>query len=92
VPNAGYIKNIMDMARGRVPRTGAKLYPFSEAEGWDVQHLHYFTISELTWLLKKNDFEVKKVFSRGRYQLLRQIFPSLLYASIGILASLRKKN
>lgn len=87
VPNAGYFKHILALLRGRVPRTGAQLHPFSEAEGWDGQHLHYFTISELSWLLKHFDFEPRDVFSRGRLAPWRKIHPSLLFSSIALVAS-----
>ena len=82
VPNIGYIKHIASLIMGRVPRTGAKLYPFSELSGWDGQHLHHFTIKESRWLLEYSGFRVKQVFSRGRWQGIRRVCPTLLYASI----------
>jgi SAM-dependent methyltransferase len=90
VPNVGYFKHILSLIRGRVPRTGARLYPFSEAEGWDGQHLHYFTVSELTWLLNNAGFQVEEIFSRGRFSTLRNVYPSLLCSSICMLASVKK--
>ena len=90
VPNAGYIKHILALIKGRVPRTGAQLYPFSEAEGWDGQHLHYFTVSELTWLLNSVGFQVEEIFSRGRFPTLRKIHPPLLCSSICMLVSVKE--
>ncbi len=87
VPNAGYIKHILSLLRGHVPRTGAQLYPFSEQEGWDGQHLHYFTVSELCWLLNNFGFEIRETFSRGRFPKLRKVYPSLLFSSIAVVAA-----
>ena len=90
VPNAGYFKHILSLMKGRVPRTGAQLYPFSEVEGWDGQHLHYFTVSELTWLLNSVGFQVVEIFSRGRFPALRKIYPPLLCSSICMVTAVKK--
>ena len=86
VPNIGYVKHIASLITGRVPRTGAKLYPFSELEGWDGQHLHQFTIADLKGLLEHSGFRIRETFSRGNLQAIRKIRPSLLYASIVMVA------
>ena len=90
VPNVGYFKHILALIKGHVPRTGAQIYPFSEAEGWDGQHLHYFTVSELTWLLNHAGFRVEEIFSRGRFPALRKIYPPLLCSSICMVAHAQK--
>jgi SAM-dependent methyltransferase len=53
VPNLGYIKHILDLIRGRQPRTGTDL-PVSEwrEDGWDGMHLHTFTQSSFSTLLR----------------------------------------
>jgi hypothetical protein len=63
------------------------MYPFSELEGWDGQHLHQFTIVDLKGLLGTFGFRVKETFSRGGAQAIRKIHPSLLYASIVMVAT-----
>jgi len=87
VPNIGYFKHIVNLIKGRVPRTGAQKYPFSELEGWDGQHLHQFTIMELKWLLEHSGFQIKETFSRGSWQGIRNMSPTLLYASIVMVAA-----
>jgi SAM-dependent methyltransferase len=90
VPNAGYFKHILALLKGRVPRTAAQLFPFLAAQGWDGQHLHYFTVSELTWLLNSVGFQVEEIFSRGRFPALRKIYPPLLCSSICMVATAKK--
>ena len=83
-PNAAYIKHIIGLLRGNVPRTGAQQYPFSREKGWDGQHLHYFTLRELIRLCRQFGLIPISHTSRGRYAWLRKFYPSLLYASIAI--------
>lgn len=81
VPNAGYIKHILTLLRGRVPRTGEHKFPFEESEGWDSQHLHYFTLAELISLCNQFNLGTIAHSTRGKYKRIRRIWPSLLYAS-----------
>ena len=82
VPNIGYIKHFVSLLRGRVPRTGAVKVPFEKTQGWDGQHLHYFTITEMKWLLAEYGMRFRRVVSGGRFPALRRIWPSALYSAI----------
>jgi SAM-dependent methyltransferase len=86
VPNVGYFKHILSLLRGNVPRTGAQKFPFERAEGWDGQHLHYFTVKDLKQLLTSQGFEVLKIRSGGRFQSVRRIWPSMLFSSLIVVA------
>lgn len=84
VPNAGYIKHILSLIKGRVPRTAEQRFPFDRREGWDSQHLHYFTLKEIILLCKEFNLIAINHISRGKYKRFRRICPSLLYSSLTI--------
>jgi SAM-dependent methyltransferase len=53
VPNYGYIKNVIQLARGRQPVTGSDVPVTGWREaGWDGWHLHTFTRESLDILLR----------------------------------------
>lgn len=85
VPNAGYMRHILSLICGRVPRTGSQTYPFRESDGWDGCHLHYFTLHELVWLLNKYGIRTLSVHSSGKYPRVRKLWPSLLFADLILL-------
>jgi SAM-dependent methyltransferase len=87
VPNAGQIKHVLSLACGRVPRTGAKAKVFSESTGWDGQHLHYFTVREMSWLITHVGLEVRCLCVTGRLRFLKRICPSLLNGDIVLVAA-----
>jgi SAM-dependent methyltransferase len=87
VPNAGQIRHILSLARGRVPRTGANTKRFSETQGWDGQHLHYFTVQELSWLLTHAGLRVEHQCITGRLRPLKAVLPSLLCSDIVLVAT-----
>jgi SAM-dependent methyltransferase len=89
VPNIGYIKHIINLLKGFVPRTGAQRYPFDSTDGWDGQHLHYFTLKDLIDLCCSQGMSVIRISTQGRWKWLRRIYPSLLYASLTVIL---KKN
>lgn len=82
VPNIAYVKHIWSLVCGKVPRTAEQLYPFVETEGWDSQHLHNFTITDLKDCLEMVGLRVESIRSRGRFGVVRQLWPSLLYSSL----------
>lgn len=82
VPNAGYVKHLFSLLRGRVPRTGSQDYPFNERQGWDGQHLHYFTLRETREIFDRYGLRLVTHTSRGKYPTLRRLAPSLLYSSL----------
>lgn len=82
VPNAGYIKHILSLIRGRVPRTGAQDFPFLKSNGWDGQHLHYFTLKELGLTFRSCGLDLIAHASRGKCACVRRLWPSLLYGSL----------
>lgn len=85
VPNCAYIKHIISLLRGRVPRTGAQKYPFTIEDGWDGCHLHYFTPSELEWLLSNCNITTLSMHSSGNFQKLRHLWKNILFADIVLL-------
>jgi SAM-dependent methyltransferase len=82
VPNIGYFKHIINLLLGIVPRSGAPDYPFQRSQGWDGQHLHYFTLKDLTWLLKQASLQVTRFNTGGRFTKLRRALPSLLFGTL----------
>jgi SAM-dependent methyltransferase len=82
VPNLGFYRHVVDLLRGRVPRTGASIYPFGEKDGWDGQHLHYFTPKELTFLMCLFNIRTTHSLHPGRLRWLKRILPSLLDSGI----------
>jgi SAM-dependent methyltransferase len=86
VPNAAFVVHLFSLFRDRVPRTGASEYPFSESQGWDGQHLHYFTSTELSWLLGHAGLELRRRVSVGRWLGLKRLRPGLLDSSISVIA------
>lgn len=74
VPNVAYVKHVVDLVRGRQPMTGS---PSRDAEycrehGWDGHHLHYFTKSSLTSLLRHVGFEPEEWTGDGAYAKYRR--------------------
>jgi len=77
VPNLAYVKNVIDLIRGRLPITGlAGVDPLDMATirrlGWDGHHLHYFTRSSLGALLEHVGFRPEEWTGDGRYARLRR--------------------
>jgi hypothetical protein len=72
---------------GRVPRTEAPNFPFEEKDGWDGQHLHFFTPKELKLLLHSFGIAPKAVCHVGRFQLLKRAFPTLLDSAIALVGT-----
>ena len=89
VPNIAFYRHILEIGRGRVPRTGATEFPFDEKQGWDGQHLHYFTHRELGWLLGRSGLEVGRNLYVGKLPWLKSLCPPLLCDGIGLIAKHR---
>jgi SAM-dependent methyltransferase len=85
VPNVCCWRSIAALVRGRVPRTGALEYPFTEDQGWDGQHLHYFTHDELSWLLRQVAIEPIETLMVGRLPALKRLAPRYLCGSADII-------
>jgi SAM-dependent methyltransferase len=86
VPNVSAWRHIRSLIVGRVPRTGAIGYPFDESQGWDGQHLHYFTHSEVNWLLGRVDLSVVSTSVYGRLPWLKRAAPRFLSGSVDVVA------
>ena len=84
VPNVSCWRHVVALVNGRVPRTGANEYPFEETQGWDGQHLHYFTHSELTWLLGRFDIIPIANLVLGRAATIKRLAPRYLCGGIVI--------
>ena len=87
VPNIAFVRHIISLLRDRVPRTGANEIPFSEQQGWDGQHLHYFTRREVVWLLNKYNINVDKTLNVGKWQMLKTVLPRLLCSGIVVIGT-----
>ncbi|MFO0859491.1 MAG: methyltransferase domain-containing protein [Phycisphaerales bacterium] len=74
VPNVAYIKHVFDLIRGRQPLTGTPSGDpaYCREHGWDGHHLHYFTKSSLTGLLRHVGFEPEVWTGDGAYAKLRR--------------------
>lgn len=86
VPNVASWRHVRNLMRGRVPRTGASEYPFNEVQGWDGQHLHYFTHSEMEWLLRHAGLMPIWTATYGRLPHLKRAAPRFLSGSVDIVA------
>ena len=73
-PNVAYIKHIVDLLANRIPLTGIGTRNIAEweREGWDGGHLHYFTKSQLTELLRWSGFEPNAWTSDGKFAKFRR--------------------
>ena len=74
VPNMAYIKHVVDLFFGRQPLTGSPTRDaaYCREHGWDGHHLHYFTKSSLTGLLRHVGFEPEVWTGDGRYAKYRR--------------------
>jgi SAM-dependent methyltransferase len=84
VPNVSAWRSIASVMRGRVPRTGSLKFPFTEVEGWDGQHLHYFTHAELSWLLGEVGITPTETLVFGRFPAVKRLAPRYLSGSVDI--------
>ena len=91
VPNIAFFKHILSLIRDRVPRTGANEVPFSVKQGWDGQHLHYFTHTEVGWLLDQNGIEVTATVFPGKLPAVKAMCPRLLSFGIEIVGTKRRR-
>ncbi|MGH7243338.1 MAG: class I SAM-dependent methyltransferase [Phycisphaerales bacterium] len=74
VPNMAYVKHVMDLVRGRQPLTGSPTRDpkYCREHGWDGHHLHYFTKSSMTSLLRHVGFEPVAWTGDGKYAKYRR--------------------
>lgn len=74
VPNMAYVKHVGDLIRGRQPLTGSPTRDatYCREHGWDGHHLHYFTRSSLTELLRHVGFEPEAWTGDGKYAKYRR--------------------
>jgi SAM-dependent methyltransferase len=85
VPNVAFFRHFLNLLRGRVPRTGANEVPFTEKQGWDGQHLHYFTHREVAWLFNRVGVQVTSVLRVGRYPRLKALCPRFLCSGVDVI-------
>lgn len=84
VPNVGYLKHRIHLMMGKLPKTGTdEDYTNWRTEGWDGNHLHYFTEDAFKVILKDCGFKVIKLYGWG-YKLnkMRNLHPGLLSGEI----------
>ena len=91
VPNAAYLKHIISLLNGRVPKTGTpnRNMSYWEEHGWDGGHFHYFTKTELSNALTHVGFFPLEWTSDGRFAKLRR-WSTLLSGELTVIA--QKKN
>ena len=87
VPNIAFFRHPLNLIRGRVPRTGANELLFSEKQGWDGQHLHYFTHREVAWLLNRVGIQVTSILRAGRYPKLKALCPQFLCSGVDVIGT-----
>ena len=87
VPNAGYIKHIFSLLRGRVPKTGTpnRDMEYWEEHGWDGAHFHYFTKIELKNALKHVGYAPIEWTSDGKFAKFRR-WSTLLSGELTVVA------
>lgn len=86
IPNACYIKNIISLIFGRVPRTAKKVRNFSKDMVWDGNHLHLFSLKDLEDMFNKFGFVIRNIHTSGKFGKFRGIYPSLLFSDLYITA------
>jgi ubiquinone/menaquinone biosynthesis C-methylase UbiE len=84
VPNISAWRHVISLIRGRVPRTGAIEYPFNVESGWDGQHLHQFTHSELRWLGDNFGLSTIATLATGRLPWMKRLLPRYLSSSVDL--------
>jgi len=97
VPNYAYIKHVIYLLLGKQPRTGTD-EPVENwrQEGWDGMHLHTFTKSSFTALLKDCGWEPEvwrgagEKYNRLGFGYLRQKFPGIFSGEL--IVKCRKVN
>jgi SAM-dependent methyltransferase len=82
VPNISSWRHLISLMRGQVPRTGAKEVPFNEEDGWDGQHLHYFTEREVKWLFERLGLRVIASLLPGKLAWIKRFSPRFLSGSV----------
>lgn len=85
-PNVAEIRRVASVVRGRVPVTGGDQYPFTPDEGWDGQHLHYFTPSAVSGLLASHNLKISETLIIGRFPKIKRVWLSGLSSSIDVVA------
>ena len=84
VPNVAQFRRLVSLLKGHTPVTGGNVYPFSQEQGWDGQHLHYFTEKSLTNLFKIYNLEIKQHIILGSLKWLKNINSSFFSTSIDV--------
>lgn len=87
VPNIAYIKHILALLFGRVPKTGTpnRDMAYWELHGWDGGHFHYFTKAQLSEALEHVGFTPLEWTSDGKFAKLRR-WSRLLTGELTVIA------
>ncbi|MBV9866495.1 MAG: class I SAM-dependent methyltransferase [Abitibacteriaceae bacterium] len=83
VPNIASLRHRITLLMGRLPITSAR-FSFLE-EAWDGYHLHNFTRSSLTWLLRREGLKPLRWASAGSLQTLKRRRPQLFGGDLIVL-------
>jgi SAM-dependent methyltransferase len=85
LPNIGSIRCRLQLLRGQLPITSS--IDWFEKREWDGNHLHYFTVSEVTRLAELVGLRLEKVFAVGNALALKRLRPSLFCHEISYVFS-----
>ena len=87
VPNIAYIKHILALLFGKVPKTGTpnRDMAYWELHGWDGGHFHYFTKNQLSEALEHVGFTPLEWTSDGKFAKFRR-WSTLLSGELTVIA------
>ena len=76
LPNIASIRCRLQLLAGRMPITSS--YDWFEKQEWDGNHLHYFTVAEVSRLGRLNGLDLLRPYPVGRFRFLKSCRPTLL--------------
>jgi len=76
LPNIASIRCRLSLLAGKMPITSSR--DWFEKREWDGNHLHYFTIADVTRLASLFGFHLEAIHPVGRLRLLKKLRPALL--------------
>ena len=82
LPLVTSIKNRLRLLNGQLPVTSVPYSRWRQEGHWDGFHLHYFSIRSILDLAESSGLKVVRKNAVGKFNRLKDIFPSLLCSEI----------
>jgi SAM-dependent methyltransferase len=91
VPNIAYLQRRIAFLFGHLPTTCIPRWRWPD-EGWDGDHVNYFTLEAVKMLLSQTGFEYLGCRGSGYIAGFRSLWPSLLSADLIFYAKCKKRK